>query len=98
MGYYSGVIEHDTGVHADAEQQVAGQQMMRVEITLSEYRDLVAKNAKADYLMEIKKSECKEFKQKLYDALKAIDENKPMTDAQKEEFRKLCGDWEVKKN
>ena len=30
MGYYSGVIEHDTGVHADAEQQVAGQQMMRV--------------------------------------------------------------------
>ena len=98
MGYYSGVIEHDTGVHADAEQQVAGQQMMRVEITLAEYRDLVAKNAKADYLLEIQKSECKELKQTLYDALKAIDENKPMTDAQKEEFRKLCGDWEVKKN
>lgn len=98
MAYYSGIIEHDTGIHADAEQTVAGQQMMRVEITLAEYRDLVAKNAKADYLMEQKKAEFKECKQKLYDALKAIDENKPMTDAQKEEFRKLCGDWEVKKN
>lgn len=98
MAYYSGIIEHDTGIHADAEQTVAGQQMLMLSITVAEYRDLVAKNAKADYLMEIKKSECKEFKQKLYDALKAIDENKPMTDAQKEEFRKLCGDWEVKKN
>ena len=27
MGYYSGIIEHDTGMHADADQQVAGQSM-----------------------------------------------------------------------
>lgn len=97
MGYYSGVIEHDTGVHADAEQQVAGQQMMRVEITLAEYRDLVAKNAKADYLLEMKKTEFKECKQKLYEALKALDEDVPITNAQKEELRKLCSDWEVAK-
>lgn len=95
MAYYSGTIEHDTGIHADAEQTVAGQQMLMVSITVAEYRDLVAKNAKADYLMEQKKAECKEYKQKLYDALKKIE---VLTDAQKEEFRKLCSDWEVKKD
>lgn len=98
MGYYSGVIEHDTGVHADAEQQVAGQKMLMIEITVAEYRDLITKNAKADYLLEMKKTEFKECKQKLYEALKALDEDVPITNAQKEEFRKLCGDWEVKKN
>lgn len=97
MAYYSGIIEHDTGIHADAEQTVAGQQMLMISITVAEYRDLVTKNAKADYLLEMKKAELKECKQKLYDALRAIDEHKPMTDAQKEEFRKLCGDWEIKK-
>ena len=97
MGYYSGVIEHDTGVHADAEQQVAGQKMLMIEITVAEYRDLVVKNAKADYLLEMKKTEFKECKQKLYEALKALDEDVPITNAQKEELRKLCSDWEVAK-
>lgn len=98
MSYYCGNLEHDTGIHADAEQTVAGQQMLMINITIAEYRDLVAKNAKADYVLETKKAELKECKQKLFDALKAMDEYKPMTDEQKEEFRKLCGDWEIKKN
>ena len=97
MGYYSGVIEHDTGVHADAEKQVAGQKMLMIEITVAEYRDLITKNAKADYLLEMKKTEFKECKQKLYEALKALDEDVPITNAQKEELRKLCSDWEVSK-
>ena len=97
MGYYSGVIEHDTGVHADAEKQVAGQKMLMIEITVAEYRDLITKNAKADYLLEMKKTEFKECKQKLYEALKALDEDVPITNAQKEELRKLCSDWEVAK-
>lgn len=92
MGYYSGVIEHDTGVHADAEQQVAGQKMLMIEIT-----DLITKNAKADYLLKMKKAEFKECKQKLYEALKALDEDVPITNAQKEELRKLCSDREVAK-
>lgn len=97
MGYYSGVIEHDTGIHADAEQQVTGQKMLMIEITVAEYRDLITKNAKADYLLEMKKTEFKECKQKLYEALKALDEDVPITNAQKEELRKLCSDWEVAK-
>ena len=35
MGYYSGIIEHDTGIHADADQQVAGQKMLMIEITVA---------------------------------------------------------------
>ena len=97
MGYYAGVIEHDTGIHADAEQQVTGQKMLMIEITVAEYRDLITKNAKADYLLEMKKTEFKECKQKLYEALKALDEDVPITNAQKEELRKLCSDWEVAK-
>lgn len=27
MGYYSGIIEHDTGIHADAEQQADFQKL-----------------------------------------------------------------------
>ena len=34
MGYYSGIIEHGTGIHADAEQTVVGQQMLMISITV----------------------------------------------------------------
>ena len=71
--------------------------MLMIEITVAEYRDLITKNAKADYLLEMKKTEFKECKQKLYEALKALDEDVPITNAQKEELRKLCSDWEVAK-
>lgn len=97
MGYYAGVLEHDTGIHADAEQAVTGQQMLMMSITVAEYRSLVEKNAKADYVLQTKDSEIKSYKQKLYDALRAIDEHKPMDEAQKEDFRRLCGDWQVTK-
>ena len=97
MGYYAGILEHDTGVHADAEQTVAGQQMLLMSITVAEYRSLVEKNSKADYVLQEKETEIKRYKQKLYDALKAIDYHKPMNEEQKEEFRKLCGDWQVNK-
>ena len=97
MGYYSGIIEHDTGIHADAEQQVAGQSMMRVEVTLSEYRDLVEKNAIASHKLGLANDRITELKQKLYDALKVLDADKKLTATQKEEFQKLLGDYQVKK-
>ena len=97
MGYYAGIIEHDTGIHADAEQTVAGTQMLMMSITVAEYRTLIEKNSKSDYVLQERDTEIKRYKQKLYDALKAIDEHRPMTEAQKEEFRKLCGDWQVTK-
>lgn len=98
MAYYCGKIEHDTGIHADAEQAVTGQQMLMVNITIAEYRDLVADKAKADYVLKTKEAELNECKQKLYDALRAMEDYKPMTDEQKEELRKLCGDWTIKKS
>ena len=97
MGYYAGVLEHDTGIHADAEQAVAGRQMLMMSITVAEYRSLVEKNSKADYVLQAKESEIKGYKQKLFDALNAIDKHEPMNAEQKEEFRKLCGDWQVNK-
>lgn len=97
MSYYAGVIEHDTGVHADAEQAVTGQQMLMVSITVAEYRSLVGKTSKNEFVLSQKDDEIKSYKQKLFDALKAVDDNSPMTEAQKEDFRKLCGDWQVKK-
>lgn len=97
MSYYAGILEHDTGLHADAEQTVAGQPMLMVSITIAEYRSLVEKNSKSDYVLQAKESEIRDYKQKLYDALKAVDYHEPMSEAQKEEFRKLCGDWQVKK-
>lgn len=97
MGYYAGIIEHDTGIHADAEQTVAGTQMLMMSITVAEYRNLIVENSRSSYVLQGKESEIKQYKQKLYDALKTIDEGCPMTEAQKEEFRKLCGDWQVTK-
>jgi hypothetical protein len=97
MSYYSGILEHDTGIHADAEQAVVGQQMLMMSITVAEYRSLVEKNSKSDYILQAKDAEIKSYKQKLYDALMAIDKHIPMTEAQKEDFRKLCGDWQVNK-
>lgn len=97
MGYYAGIIEHDTGIHADAEQTVAGTQMLMMSITVAEYRTLIEANSKSNYVLKAKESEIEQYKQKLYDALKAIDEGSPMTETQKEEFRKLCGDWQVTK-
>lgn len=97
MSYYSGILEHDTGIHADAEQTVAGQQMLTITVTLAEYRKLVEDHGKANYIIEKKDDEIIGYKQKLFDALNAIDHNLPMNDTQKEEFRKLCGDWQVKK-
>ena len=97
MGYYAGVLEHDTGVHADAEQTVAGQQMLMISITVAEYRSLIEKTSKSDYVLQARESEIKCYKQKLYDALKALDYQEPMNEAQKEDYRKLCGDWQVNK-
>ena len=95
MAFYAGNLEHDTGIHADAEQAVTGQQMLMLSITISEYRALIEKTAKSDYVLQNKDAEIKDYKQKLYEALKAMDEFKPMTEAQKDCFRKLCGDWQV---
>ena len=97
MSYYSGILEHDTGIHADAEQAVAGQQMLLMSITVAEYRSLVEKNSKSEYILQAKDAEIKGYKQKLYDALKSIDEGIIMNESQKEEFRKLCGDWQITK-
>lgn len=97
MGYYSGIIEHDTGIHADAEQQATGQLMMKVEITLAEYRDLVEKNAIASHKLGLANDRITELKQKLYDALKVLDADNKLTATQKEEFQKLLGDYQVKK-
>lgn len=97
MSYYSGILEHDTGIHADAEQTVAGQQMLMITITLAEYRKLVEDQARANYVIEKKDGEIRDYKQKLFDALNAIGHNTPMNDTQKEDFRKLCADWQVKK-
>lgn len=97
MGYYSGIIEHDTGIHADAEQQATGQLMMKVEITLAEYRDLVEKNAIASHKLGLANDRITELKQKLYDALKVLDADNNLTATQKEEFQKLLGDYQVKK-
>ena len=48
MSYYSGILEHDTGIHADAEQTVTGQQMLTITVTLAEYRKLVEDQSKSN--------------------------------------------------
>lgn len=97
MGYYSGIIEHDTGMHADAEQQATGQLMMKVEITLAEYRELLSIKATSEFKLNEQKEFLKSSNQKLYDALKVLDADNKLTATQKEEFQKLLGDYQVKK-
>lgn len=97
MAYYSGIIEHDTGMHADAEQQATGQLMMKVEITLSEYRDLVEKSAVASHKLGLANDRISELKQKLYEALKVLDADSKLTAEQKADFQKLLGDYSIKK-
>lgn len=97
MAYYSGIIEHDTGMHADAEQQATGQSMLKVEVTLSEYRDLVEKSAVASHKLGLANDRISELKQKLYEALKALDADSKLTAEQKADFQKLLGDYSVKK-
>ena len=97
MAYYSGIIEYDTGIHADAEQTVSGQQMLTVEITIAEYRNLVKENAEAAYKLGKKENEIMAYKQKLFDALKILDTDNKLTVTQKEDFRALVSDWQVKK-
>lgn len=97
MSYYNGIIEHDTGIHADAEQTVSGQQMLMLEITVSEYRTIIKENAEAKYKLAEKDKEITEYKQKLDEALKILDEDNKLTVQQKEDYRVLCSDWTVKK-
>lgn len=97
MGYYSGIIEHDTGIHADAEQQATGQLMMKVEITLAEYRELLSIKATSEFKLNEQKEFLKSSNQKLYDALKVLDADNKLTAEQKADFQKLCGDCFIKK-
>jgi hypothetical protein len=97
MGYYSGIIEHDTGIHADAEQQATGQLMMKVEITLAEYRELLSIKATSEFKLNEQKEFLKSSNQKLYDALKVLDADNKLTAEQKADFQKLCGDYFIKK-
>lgn len=97
MGYYSGIIEHDTGIHADAEQQATGQLMMKVEITLAEYRELLSIKATSEFKLNEQKEFLKSSNQKLYDALKFLDADNKLTAEQKADFQKLCGDYFIKK-
>lgn len=71
--------------------------MMRVEVTLSEYRDPVEKNAIASHKLGLANDRITELKQKLYDALKVLDADNKLTATQKEEIQKLLGDYQVKK-
>lgn len=97
MGYYNGIVEHDTGVHADAEQQATGQLMMKVEITLSEYRELLSIKATSEFKLNEQKEFLRSSNQKLYDALKVLDADNKLTAEQKADFQKLCGDYFIKK-
>lgn len=97
MGYYSGIIEHDTGIHADAEQQATGQLMMKVEITLAEYRELLSIKATSEFKLNEQKEFLKSSNQKFYDALKVLDADNKLTAEQKADFQKLCGDYFIKK-
>lgn len=97
MGYYNGIIELDTGIHADAEQQATGQAMLQVEITLAEYRELISTKATSEYKLNEQKEFLRESNQKLYDALKALDADNKLTAVQKEDFQKLLGDYSIKK-
>ncbi len=97
MGYYNGIIEHDTGIHADAEQQATGQLMMKVEITLAEYRELLSTKATSEFKLNEQKDLLRSSNQKLYDALKLLDSDNKLTAEQKADFQKLCGDYYIKK-
>ena len=97
MGYYNGIVEHDTGVHADAEQQATGQLMMKVEITLSEYRELLSIKATSEFKLNEQKEFLRSSNQKLYDALNVLAADNKLTAVQKADFQKLCGDYFIKK-
>lgn len=97
MGYYNGIIELDTGIHADAEQQATGQAMLQVEITLAEYRELISIKATSEFKLNEQKELLRASNQKLYDALKVLDADNKLTAAQKEDFQKLLGDYLIKK-
>lgn len=97
MGYYNGIIEHDTGIHADAEQQATGQPMMKVQITLAEYRELLSIKATSEFKLNEQKELLRSSNQKLYDALKLLDSDNKLTAEQKADFQKLCGDYFIKK-
>lgn len=97
MSYYTGNLEHDTGIHADAEQAVTGTAMLMVSITLSEYRKMIEENSKSEYVIQKKEAEITECRQKLFDALNALDHCSSLTDTQKADFRDLCSDWRIKK-
>lgn len=97
MGYYNGIIELDTGIHADAEQQATGQAMLQVEITLAEYRELISTKATSEFKLNEQKELLRASNQKLYHALKALDADNKLTAAQKEDFQKLLGDYSIKK-
>ena len=97
MGYYNGIVEHDTGVHADAEQHATGQLMMKVEITLSEYRELLSIKATSEFKLNAQKEFLRSSNQKLYDALNVLDADNKLTAEQKADFQKLCGDYFIKK-
>lgn len=97
MGYYNGIIELDTGIHADAEQQATGQAMLQVEITLAEYRELISIKATSEFKLNEQKELLRAGNQKLYNALKVLDADNKLTAAQKEDFQKLLGDYLIKK-
>lgn len=97
MGYYNGIIELDTGIHADAEQQATGQAMLQVEITLAEYRELISIKATSEFKLNEQKELLRSSNQKLYDALKLLDSDNKLTAEQKADFQKLCGDYFIKK-
>ena len=97
MAWYDGIVEHDTGLHADAEQYTNGQQMLKVEITLAEYRKLVKESAEAEYKLSEAKCTTKACKQKLYDVLKQCDDANIISPLWKEELRVLSSDYEIRK-
>lgn len=97
MGYYNGIIELDTGIHADAEQQATGQPMMKVQITLAEYRELLSIKAMSEFKLNEQIERGRACNQKLYDALKVLDADNKLTAEQKADFQKLCGDYYIKK-
>lgn len=96
MAYYSGVIEHDTGLHADAEQTATGTQMLMVNITLAEYRSLIEDNARSSGKIKDLDDKLLDSKQKYFDALECIGTGN-MTETQKKDYTALMQDYRIKK-
>ena len=71
--------------------------MMKVEITLSEYRELLSIKATSEFKLNEQKEFLRSSNQKLYDALKVLDADNKLTAEQKADFQKLCGDYFIKK-